>query len=103
MPGEVLDAGLTTGLVVAIVGGLVQLFVWRLRTRTAERLKTIDTSSVRDSRALDAEDKAFGYLQRALDDARKENDSLEATIAAIRRAHDAEMGALKLDLAREEK
>jgi hypothetical protein len=102
MLGDMIDSGLATGLIVAVAGGLVQLWIWRIRGRTAERLKGLDVSSTRDGRALDAESAAFGYLQKALDDARKEIDALEATVTSIRRSHDAETGALKLDLAREQ-
>ncbi len=97
---DTIDTGLLTGIFVAIAGGLVQLWVWRIRGRTAEKLKGLDVSSTRDTRALDAEDKAFGYMQQALQDARTELDdereSCKARIAHIRQEADAEVGRLRL-------
>lgn len=106
MPGDLIDSGLITGLVVALAGGLVQLLVWRLRGRTAERLKGIDPAASRNDRALEAEDKAFGYMQKALEDSRKEADDAREEarqeIAATSRRADAEIGSLKIALAQEQ-
>lgn len=83
MPGDLLESGLIGGVIVALVSGVVQVWLWRIRGRTAERLKGLDLTSTRDSRALEAESQAFGYMQKALEDARKEVDARESDIRRL--------------------
>jgi chromosome segregation ATPase len=86
--GDLIDTGLATGIIVAIVGGLVQLWIWRIRGRTAERLKGLDLSSARDNRALDAEGKAFDFVKESLEIAKGQIRALDDDLDRLRAERD---------------
>jgi seryl-tRNA synthetase len=95
MAGEVLDNGLIGGLLIALAGGLVQLFLWRIKMRTAVRVKGLGLKDSREARTLAAEDQVFSHLTKVVEDLRKENDDLEREIRDVRRAFDTDLRAIR--------
>jgi predicted RNase H-like nuclease (RuvC/YqgF family) len=92
--GEV-ESGLIVGTIGSICVAAVQYLIHRARMRAVTRGKELDTSSMRDRRALAAEDQAFTHLTKVVEDLRKENDDLEQELRDVRRAFDTDLRAIR--------
>ena len=90
MGGDV-ESGLLIGTIGSVLVATVQFLIHRARLRAAERGKILDTTNARDRRALAAEDQAFAYLQKALEDARKEIEEVETDLRDERRAFETDL------------
>ena len=92
-PDSVLEGGLIGGAITAIIGGTIQVLLWRIRGRTAERLRGLTLSDTRDQRSLDAERQAFKYLQESLERSQKEEEDLRVDLERLRDERDRERQA----------